>query len=475
MTKISSHTTNHKKPPFLGIALDRRELARHLRSSRTRRDESKNVVETRLTQVLEREKAQSRSGASPDFLSLVIDGVASLEADEGGVVELLPAELDIISESYGISSLILQSLRSKPHNRLCLTHSLKQFVPTAKKFGKNADYFVPSAKIVGTEDVQIVYATILPGGRSDTHAHPGEELLFVLEGEIETRLENSGFWTRLGKGEYIHFYSEQVHTVHNISSQLARIFIIRCYQFEWSGVRQWLKKLNVEKPPRNLVRRVLYEMKGSLRFDMRVQTKPADAVIDRFGFGRLLKKLCAERFRGEGNHLRVKDLAERGRPYDINQSKIDRMHNGLALVTSEELTIIAQLYDVEPFLFYDFLFPAFRNAVVVRPPDDMSLVHDDFNPSSEARYYVPIRRLAESDVAIAVLELPPHTSSPMNGHPGYELLLPLSGGVVLHLADEIIPIVVDEHLFAHFASDQQHRVANEDSEPASVLVVRFYE
>ncbi|HWE78635.1 MAG TPA: XRE family transcriptional regulator [Pseudolabrys sp.] len=65
---------------------------------------------------------------------------------------------------------------------------------------------------------------IAPGGGSEAIAHAGEEIGYVLEGEIELVIDGQRF--RAGKGDSFHFRSELPHAYRNIGTKTARVLWI---------------------------------------------------------------------------------------------------------------------------------------------------------------------------------------------------------------------------------------------------------
>lgn len=63
--------------------------------------------------------------------------------------------------------------------------------------------------------------TVPPGYRSETVAHEGEELLFVLEGEITQRLDGEDMVMR--EGDSLHFRGNRPHSWSNHTDQPARL------------------------------------------------------------------------------------------------------------------------------------------------------------------------------------------------------------------------------------------------------------
>lgn len=73
---------------------------------------------------------------------------------------------------------------------------------------------------------------------SNLHVHPGDELIYVIEGTVFVELENTGIWTPLLEGDYIHFNAEIPHSVWNTSADKAVAIIVRFFQLERHGTRR---------------------------------------------------------------------------------------------------------------------------------------------------------------------------------------------------------------------------------------------
>ena len=65
---------------------------------------------------------------------------------------------------------------------------------------------------------------IAPGGGSEAIVHAGEEIGYVLEGEIELVIDGQRF--RVGKGDSFHFRSELPHAYRNVGAKVARVLWI---------------------------------------------------------------------------------------------------------------------------------------------------------------------------------------------------------------------------------------------------------
>jgi uncharacterized cupin superfamily protein len=159
-------------------------------------------------------------------------------------------------------------------------------------------------KLAGTEETALVHLQVDPKGESALHAHPGDELLLVLAGEIEVRLADSGMDTPLKTGDYAHFYAEQKHGVRNHGPQSAEVLVVRYYQLESLGTRPaFLDDLKKDEPSKNLLRRVREEMMTAVApFTMRADSNNETRVVtDRHGLGRLLQLVCAANFQENGH------------------------------------------------------------------------------------------------------------------------------------------------------------------------------
>jgi hypothetical protein len=212
-------------------------------------------------------------------------------------------------------------------------------------------------------------------------------------------------------------------------------------------------------------------------FDLNLDAQDRNTVRDRFGLARLLRLVYSERFQGPRNEISLPDLERRAQNQGLRfrRGHFDRLHHGEATLEREELRDLAKVYEVEPMLLFDFLFPALRNAVVVRRPEDWRLLPAEFLGCPGVNYYSPCRRLSDSDISIAMVEFTRAAGTPVNRHPGHELLLPLEGHLEVRFGDTRTGISAGEHLFAHYHSRGEHQVANVGEDPARALVIRFYE
>jgi quercetin dioxygenase-like cupin family protein len=74
--------------------------------------------------------------------------------------------------------------------------------------------------------------------RSHLHVHPGDEIVYVAEGTVFVQLENTGIWTPVQEGDFIHFNAEIPHAVWNLGPRPAVAVIIRFFQLKRHSTRQ---------------------------------------------------------------------------------------------------------------------------------------------------------------------------------------------------------------------------------------------
>ncbi|MBL8827522.1 MAG: cupin domain-containing protein [Planctomycetaceae bacterium] len=71
------------------------------------------------------------------------------------------------------------------------------------------------------------------------HVHPGDELILILAGSAFLQLENTGIWTPLQQGDYVHFNAEIPHALWNLSRTDATVaLIVRFFQLDRHGTRR---------------------------------------------------------------------------------------------------------------------------------------------------------------------------------------------------------------------------------------------
>jgi quercetin dioxygenase-like cupin family protein len=411
------------------------------------------------------------------------------------------AEMRGLTTYMGIHPLMLDPLLSEPYTGDGLELSLSDFilpeVPPDESHGLNAHYAVPPKRFSDT-DASFIFLKLDGDGRSDVHHHPGDELMFVVEGEIEVRLHDSGLRVGLKQGEVSHFHAEQTHSAVNVSKDKpAYIFIIRFYQMLATPSPRMPR---TRQQMRENLRRVLGGMKGELTAsakgwvlqalanrsvdDLKEQTHTV--IRDRLGLARMIRILPNPQRRAESEFLNRIGIAL-NKKYRKLDDLLNDLEIGELMVSDEVLRDLSGLYrDVYDLLFLRFLFPGVPGAMVFRPDDredgidvaQLKLKNLVAIPEGVA-YTLPRRSLSCSDIAISLLALKPEKGTRWNQHPGYELLLPLEGEAEIQLGhDRKRPpyrISADEGRLAHYHSEKLHRVSNPASDMAArILVIRFY-
>lgn len=361
-------------------------------------------------------------------------------------------------------------------------------------------------------------------GASDEHAHPGDELIYVLSGTAELCMGHSGVRTQLVQGAYAHFYAEQPHRLINASldGSSCCVLIIRFRQMSPLGARhEAARRMKDLISPENVKTQLSTAEKWDLRrliapwMDVDDTCHPENErlVRDYVGLGHFLReceKLYPKQFKRKALKQRANDLGFNEFSINVIQSLLAGKPRGKFQLKSSDLPKLAEILGIELPLFYTYLAPSIPDIVVVRPGEYWTIGQDD---AHSATYRVPCRHLANSDTAIALLDLSAGQNgiSLLNAHPGFELAFPVSGQIEvtfsptpaqrLRLAakgksssDDVQSTDVDraEHneskhdpwmpvrasarqgSYVHFRSDTPHQLKNVGKRNVQVLLVRFY-
>jgi nucleoside phosphorylase/quercetin dioxygenase-like cupin family protein len=396
-----------------------------------------------------------------------------------------------VVDLFGIHPVLLDPIFSGISPEAVVTVSLDtDLVPVGRDgdpfYGIKCQYCIPQERLEGA-DAAFAHVQIEPGGRSDIHEHPGDEFAYVLSGESEIRFENTGLRNRLRPGDYIHFYADQTHSYWNVSTLPCRLLVVRFYQLVTRGTRQQvLAELESEsylawaKTPvaRDWIRQMRALPPGIVEDPRRIS--------DSVGLGRFLERLRVEYFPGCQSPSDMTAIARELKSKRIITRELDiqRLEEGLEQLDRDDLKDLSRAYKVQPMLFYRWLFPSVPGVVTIRADDDrgehevpdLERVSSDFVRSRGVEYWAPRRNLALSDIAINVVTLDPEAETPLNRHPGYELILPSYGTVAVGLVGigkEFLARAA-RHQYAHFPSHIEHSVRNVGAEPARCLVIRFH-
>jgi quercetin dioxygenase-like cupin family protein len=467
----------------------RRTLARLLRTCRHETSESPEDVASRFAGELKSAFAEKRHATS-DLAGLFRHGgIDAVEDMVDGSIEVGYDDCLLLSHAYGVHRLLIDPVLSEPADGVCLVGSFEDFFVVGEKgdreYGSGAIYRTPDRCLAGISSVSLVQLRLEPGGYSDTHLHTGDELLLVLHGSVDLLLLDCGLRARLNPGDFIHFYAEHEHCALNAGTDPAEMFIVRSQRSKRRA--EFIDGLRIRRPRPWIAATARREFLSVIAPPPQWGhgPSPSDRVRDRAGLGRFLQLVCESRLRPE-RRLPLKELARRGAPFGISRAKFDRIHHGLSPVSQDELLTLAKIYEVAPVLLYHFLCPTIRGAIAVRSrPDpnvgvpgqsDMRPIPGRFLPSSDSVYRIPCRRLADTDVAIASLVLPFGMQTPMNRHPGHEVIVPLVGEVIVRFKGGLdTPLSADRGEFAHFRSSNPHWIANPFAAGAEVFVLRVHE
>jgi quercetin dioxygenase-like cupin family protein len=485
--------------------------------------------------------------------------VASLQAAlVSGGHDLSFWDMSALTKELGIHPILLDPLSARPVSGDCLRlqlpmrhHSgyrlplttrdpdgpaaIGSFVmagrPYARGYGEHVQYWVADHRLADT-DAAFVSLVLEPRGATDDHNHPGDGLIFVLAGTVRVYLRNSGVEFDLTTNCYVHFYSEQSHSLRNLLTDTAHVFIIRFYQF------QTAPDSNANRPPtRQAMNRILQQeisligadviklrpseeaLSDSTRGDEPADTAhiqqreartrkvlrdtagwllapiaehPVDysiptRVLNPLGLTRFLRRLEPE---PDFTDSFIEAIGgSRRMPDEAIKEWLWRVETMQSEVSRDFLERVSKTYGITDLpLLFEFLFPCFRREVVVKRAEQ-GLMHADWvnmadvtgpreQGSSEgaAIYEVPRRSLACSDISITWLTLDPDRSTPWNHHVGCECVLALEGSVCVEFANqpEVACHLSALSQVAHFKSARRHRIRNTTQRRAQALLIRFY-
>jgi quercetin dioxygenase-like cupin family protein len=397
-------------------------------------------------------------------------GIASFDefcdqlADQTIEVEVMQA----IAARFDIHPLLLDPLLSRPVRRdhlvLDLEDDFEDFSDADDKSrGTGCRYEVPLWRLAGS-GVSFVTVNLASDGTSDVHEHPGDELVFVRQGSIEVLFEQTGVRTRLGPGEFMHYYAEQRHSAIAVQGR-AELLIVRVFHVGRDDTRQAIS--------RHLLDALADAGPGTPTFSQRAlqwirqvlpnyRARLTNEINDVLGFKRFLE--CCPVPAG----LDVVGLSD-----------------GLAGPGRLTLAEISATYDIKDFLLAGFAQPAAPNVAVIREADFVPISAESLTP--ELVHRVPSRNLSFSDISIAKATLKPSAGSqhrsalpPIhNHHPGSEAILMLRGELELYYEGQSGPVGMlaadGGPQLCHFDSNRRHWVENGRHDmDAEFFVIRFY-
>lgn len=397
-------------------------------------------------------------------------------------------EMRNVAREFMIRPVLLDPLLSEPVIGSSLSIDMSDFVHVVEGMrrlpdeseedeAEHAEYFVPNKRLADA-DAAIGRVRLAPSGRSEHHAHPGDEIVFVRSGKAEVHFTQSGMRIHLNEYELMHFHAEAYHRIVNPTKKQTELLIIRFYQADPPGVPEHLQPSVVPLPSRHkLWKDLTAVLTGICESDLHPhaaswirqvlptyrQSGPR-IVADELGLARFLED-CAAIYPADHLDRTYRHGIETARPEVIE--KLD------------SLSTVANDYHTQEFLLRHFSYPAVSGAIILRA-EDYAAPDDDRSASDRCLYHLPIRNLSCSDTSIAKVQLGCATGQTrQNAHPGFEFILMLKGSVRIQFSDSRAqPITLsasDGPEMCHFDSTIPHQIfnINEDVE-ASFMVFRFY-
>lgn len=73
---------------------------------------------------------------------------------------------------------------------------------------------------------------------TNLHMHPGDEIIFVIRGTLCVELQNTGVWTPVSAGDFIHYNAEIPHAAWNVDREPAVAIVIRFFQLSRHSTRR---------------------------------------------------------------------------------------------------------------------------------------------------------------------------------------------------------------------------------------------
>ena len=294
-------------------------------------------------------------------------------------------DLHVLADAYEMPRLMLDFLISRPERQKpIIVECLSQFNivehSDGHAYGQNARYSIPPNRLAGTTDVStgVAFACVELepyGGISDEHSHQGDELMLILQGTVEVELKGMNTTQRLSEGSYIHFYAEQRHSVRNVSSTVAVIFVVRCYDFDDTTMR--LPILNAirvaqftkDRGPAGSAQKVdkgsrtgLALLKQEIDFST-IRTESDADCANYAALGLYLADLMDSYAWSMDNISSVAASLGCPRLTDVIRQLVQIGEVGP--LTSDDLNGIANVFSIPAILLAGFLFPAAPHCVVV--------------------------------------------------------------------------------------------------------------
>lgn len=319
---------------------------------------------------------------------------------------------------------------------------------------------------------------------SNFHNHFGDELTYVLDGQLQLEFGN-GVNINLNKNDFAVFDATQFHRGVNPSKdKKAKVLIIRNKFLFELGTRDQLR----EKISQTLKNRDSTPSKTELadlikafsctlakkNFKPSNKNAKSESISDTYSLGRFLERRIKEQ------SLSIGTIAKKAELYDISENKtyFSRLHHGQVEVKLRELPIIAEIYNTNPLILYNFSSSVEANAIVTRNLENVAETNI-FSASGEEvshtkfKYRIPPINLELSDIQVAHATISAGSIFKQNSHNqqnGSEILFLLSGSILIDFPKLKKSEMLKPNDFIHFSGFHSH-VIKAGTEEAQVLII----
>lgn len=387
--------------------------------------------------------------------------------------------------AYGVGEVMVAPLVARPGASIAISHRLADFTDCGVAAGRLASYRFPW-NCLASGNAFFVQLILERKGLSDQHSHPGLEFMVCIRGDVEIRMHSSGIRCRMQRGDYVHFLSDQEHSVVNLGRGRAKLLIMRFMDQEGGPTmrvrafaedftrklahpdRKGAKTMYVQEV-RPWIRQMVSGPGGALNVgDWRLR--------DPVGLARYIEALATRTPARFSTRALASHAAKLG--YAMTRDYFAKIRRAEAPedLCAASLEMIARVLDVRPPLLAHFLAPRAPYFALVRREVDWVDIPAQLGDSQGGVYTMPRYNLADSDCSIATLRLDCGRTSMSNAHPGYEVAIPMNGRGVVEFPDanqQGYVLDAKNEVFVHYRSDELHQIRNTGDETLELLVLRF--
>lgn len=204
-------------------------LGEFLRTERSKRHESLNVISERAKNLSEQKKLDNdKIGKSPTYFSDLENGRILVEQEY----------LCSLAQIYKTDTLLLLSFYSIEQSHVVVLDEKKDYgkvsfkgldMQTCETEGTDYEFYLPKFRLTNSR-LQFIFATIKPYSSRPPHSHEGEEIIECREGEgvvIFPKLSINEREKHLKAGQMTHFDSKREHSIENRTDKPALFLIVR--------------------------------------------------------------------------------------------------------------------------------------------------------------------------------------------------------------------------------------------------------